>query len=170
MNGLAAVFITTSSSVPSWIGPVLAALVAAGLGFIFAQRQKQLEMKREACAKALSDALAWLELPYRIRRRSSDDPNTRTVIVDRIHSLQEALIFHDSWLLLTVPSAVNPYRRLVSKVKAVCLEPMRSAWNAPAINSGAQMNIGSLGIQPVVDEVTAFVDAVRTELRWWHLF
>lgn len=41
--------------------------------------------------RALADAIAWLEMPYRVARRTSNSPETLAALVDKHHALQERI-------------------------------------------------------------------------------
>ena len=122
------------------------------------------DRKREMCARALADALAWLELPYRIRRRRDDSPDTLARLVSHAHALQEKLVFHRAWLRIELPDSAPLYDRLVSSLKALCEDPLRDAWRASPPTRPEQMNLGPLVPPPPADQIVAFCQAVRHSL------
>jgi hypothetical protein len=122
------------------------------------------DRKREMCARALGDALAWLELPYRIRRRKDDSPETLALLAGHAHSLQEKLLFHSAWLRIELPSTAPLYDTLVSSLKALCQEPLEQAWRTPPPARPEQMNLGPLLPSPPADQIAAFCQAVRQNL------
>ena len=138
----------------------MAAAAAVGLHWL-GQRQAVQERKRRACAKALADALSWLELPYRVRRRADNSAITLSDLAGRLHDLQEALLYHESWLRIEVPGAHEVYSRLVRAVKQSALEPLREAWAQEPITGPGDMSIGPLNMGSVEAEVNAFSKEVK---------
>ena len=156
----------------SW-APILAAslpALAAVLIYVLSQRQVALERKRRACAEAISDALSWLELPYRIRRRTDDTDDTLRSLAERIHNLQERLLFHENWLRVEIPQTSQQYRDLVQRVKKKAGPAMQDAWKASPVASANAMNIGDLGMGSVDNLVLAFTERVRSQLALWRVW
>lgn len=87
---------------------IVAAMITAAvalLAYVGDRYRESLQRRREVAAEAMAHALLWLELPYRIRRRVDDKPETIAAIVERVHGLQEKLVFHSSWLEVELPMA-----------------------------------------------------------------
>ena len=153
---------------------VIAALIAvagAVLAYLLGQRQKALERKRTACAQAISDALQWLELPYRIRRRPDDIAETLSSLAERINNLREQLQFHEKWLRIEIPNSAKRYQSLVKVVMATAGPAIEDAWKTCPVKSAGEMNIGPLDInRDQVDEaVENFSLEVVKELSWWRV-
>jgi hypothetical protein len=161
----------TNSSLWGPVASIAAAAIAAAVAIVvFALRAAAAaqDRKREMCARALADALAWLELPYRIRRRKDDSPETLALLAGHAHSLQEKLLFHSAWLCIELPSTAPLYHTLLQSVRAIAQEPLKEAWCSPAIAHPEQMNLGSLVPPPPADQITAFCQAVRRDLTLLH--
>ncbi len=157
----------------SYLAPaatILAAAVAA-LAAMWLHRSGQRETRRdrkwEMCGKAIREALAWMELPYRIRRRADDDAATLRGLVDRAHQLQESLLFYRGWLEVELPEAGNEYASLVAAVKAAAAEPLQAAWTSPPASRPEDMIIGELiADRTAVDQaLTRLTALVRSHLR-----
>lgn len=161
-GGLDASYVAATATIAT---AAIAALVAIFIHFL-GQRKTVRDRKRETCAQALTHALAWMELPYRIRRRVDDNPQTLSALADRAHDLQESLLFHLSWLEVEMPQTYTPYRDLVSAVRSASEAAIVAAWEAAPVSSPAQMNIGDLGINrsEVDQRVSELVQQVRREL------
>lgn len=146
--------------------------VAAGaaLTYFFAIRQRRMDEKKATCARAVTNAVAWLELPYRIRRRVNDNSDTLHAIADHMHELQERLLFDQNWMLIELSQATDAYAALVDAVKRGAEQPIRDAWLAPPIQNPKEMNVGSLGIPSVELELNKFAHEVRRRLTWWRLW
>ncbi len=159
---------------PSVIAPLFVgapAVASAILAYLLGQRRISVERKRTLCAEAIADALQWLELPYRIRRRPDDTSQTLTALGDRINDLRERLQFHEKWLRIEVPQSVESYQRLVGEVRAAAGQEIEDAWNASPAQSASDMNIGQLSItRDLVDPaVEAFSAEVVKALAWWRI-
>jgi len=151
---------------------VNAAMIAAVISvvvFTLGVRQQALERKRKSCAEALADALSWLEIPYRIRRRPNDSPETLQALANHVHQLQERLLFHQSWLRLELPGVYESYHDLVREVRTAARSPIQDAWVANPIGSAVEMNVGDLGLAPSDEYLTNFATRVRDQLAWWKV-
>ena len=145
-------------------GAAILAAAIAGLAAVFVyergQRAAANDRKRETCGKAIADALAWMELPYRIRRRLDNDPETLRAMANRIHTTQESLLFYQSWLRVELPEAYDHYAQLVSALKATTRTAMQDAWETEPSAAAADMNIGELTIdRTLVDEALSRLTA-----------
>lgn len=149
----------------------LIAVVGAVVAYLLGQRQAALERKRKSCAQAIADALQWLELPYRIRRRTDDAAETLSSLADRINNLREQLEFHEKWLRIEMPDSAQKYGRLVKEVRAAAATAISDAWRTGPVKSAGDMNIGALDISrnQVEEAVEEFSSAVVKELSWWRV-
>ena len=147
------------------------AVASAVLAYLLGQRRTSVERKRTLCAEAIADALQWLELPYRIRRRPDNTPQTLAALGDRINDLRERLQFHEKWLRIEIPQSVASYQRLVEEVIAAAGQEIENAWNASPAHSASNMNVGQLSITR--DRVDAAVEDFSAEvvkaLAWWRI-
>jgi len=143
------------------------ALLSAVFVFYLNRKAAEIERKRTACAEAMADAIAWLELPYRVRRRQGDDKATLDALAERFHQLHERLLFHENWLRIEVPTAHPLFKTLVGESRAAALIATREAWEAPRISEPKDMNIGSLSINraKVDGSVADFAEEARKRLR-----
>ena len=148
----------------------LVAVVGAVVAYLLAQRQAALERKRKSCAQAISDALQWLELPYRIRRRPDDAAETLSSLAERTNNLREQLEFHEKWLRIEIPNCAQSYTRLVKEVRAAAGTAIEEAWRTCPVKSAEDMNIGALDISrdKVEEAVEEFSSEVVKELSWWR--
>ena len=153
----------------SVVATAIAALIAV-LVYFLGQRHAAVERKRRASAEAIADALSWLELPFRIRRRTSDNPETLGALAERVHHLQERLLFHENWLRIEVPRAYPKYQKLVRGVKEVVSPFLEEAWNTSPIKGASSMNVGDLGIRLEPGLVEVFSDEVKKQLALWRIW
>lgn len=149
---------------------VVAAIIAAGAGvaaFAVGRYVEFLERRRRLASEALSAALLWLEIPYRVRRRTDDSTVTRADLAQRIHDLHERHIFHKSWLQVEIPKAHAPYEALVNAVKRQAGEHIQGAWRSHPIERPEDMNVGLLFEADVSSEIEDYVQAVRSAVGFF---
>lgn len=157
-----------------WGGLLVGALALAGatLGAWWASRDAAKDRRARHVhelarqyAQALSTAIAWGETPYRVARRTSDEPATLGVHAMHLHELQEGIIFHQQWLHVESPEIGRAYDRLVEAIKARSRQSIQDAWRRPPVVGGAGMNLGTMYQCDVTQECNDFVTAVRHELK-----
>src|SRR5437870_3580396 len=150
---------------------VIAAIIAAfgSLGIFAADRYlESLSRKRGKAAEALSDALLWLEMPYRIARRVDDQSNTLSSLATALHHLQERHIFNRAWLQIEVPPAYEAYGQLLDEIKNQCAADIADAWKRSPATRPEQMNLGPIYEVDVGTTIVTYVEAVKVALRpWW---
>ena len=126
---------------------IVAAIIAAfGSLIVFSADRylAALSRTREKAAEALSDALLWIEMPYRVARRTSDDAAALERLASAIHALQERHTFNRAWLQVEIPVAYEPYCELLDDIKAQCGAHLIDAWKRPPVSKAAEMNIGGI--------------------------
>jgi hypothetical protein len=165
-----------TSSAPWWQSAALVAVAASVcLGFLSAfvtsrenRKQRAATMRTELHDRygtALSLALAWIEVPFRIARRTSDDPATISTLAERVHDLQEQIDHNCRWLAFESPLVGDAYQALVAATKIQVGPHIKSAWrNAPAAAPADQILDGNPFPVQVEDECAAFLAASRAHL------
>lgn len=114
---------------------------------------------------ALSLALAWVEVPFRIARRTSDDAETISTLAERIHDLQEQIDHNCRWLAFESPRVGNAYQTLVKATKQQVGPHIQSAWRrSPAAAPADQILAGNPFPVQVEEECAAFLASSRTHL------
>jgi hypothetical protein len=102
-------------------------------------------IRRDGYAASVATLVAWAEYPYRIRRRTSDSPETLSQLAQLGHDLQERVARQRAWI-----AAENG---VLSKVFEGCLTALRGpvglscrqAWEEPHLTVARQMNLGAFG-------------------------
>lgn len=157
-----------------WAGLLVGALALGGasLGAWWASRDSAKDRKAQRLhelarqyGEALSTAIAWAETPYRVARRTSDDPATLQMHAMHFHDLQEQIVFYQQWLHVESPNIAGTYDRLVDAIKVRTRPSIQDAWAKPPITEAAQMNLGLIYEFDVAQECSDFVTAVRRELK-----
>lgn len=135
-----------SSGLPMWltiVGSVAAVLlsssaVAAAFGAV---RAGAAERRREytAAARALT---AWAEYPWRIRRRTSDQPEGLAALADRGHDLQETLADREAWCAAEHEVMGQLMAHLRTQLSVPVRPAIEKAWaETDLITEGADMNL-----------------------------
>jgi len=106
--------------------------------------------------------VAWLEYPYRIRRRTSDTAEELARLAGMGHDLQEQLRCHQTWIETESPRVAATYREalvtLGTLVGPACVE----AWRTPPVSTAEGMVLGSWGPGAVgLTSITAVQQAAR---------
>lgn len=103
------------------------------------------EVRRLRYAEVVQSIGAWVEYPYRIRRRVDNAPATLSELAGQGHSLQERLALNRAW--------VAAESRAVSAVLEDCLNSLagevgascQDAWRTEPVSRADQMNLGDFG-------------------------
>lgn len=100
---------------------IAAALIAAAAAYFATIRDR----RRVLYGEAFKSALGWVEMLYRVRRRSGVDD---AAINERFHALQESLTYYDGWIASESLFMARSYRRLVKAVKTETEPLIQQAW------------------------------------------
>ena len=91
----------------------IAALVAV-VGYLLNQHAARNERRSRSYAAALEAVYAYQELPFRIRRRTSD-PKSSMELAQKISDAFERLSFYQAWMDLESPWSAGPFRTWFSE-------------------------------------------------------
>lgn len=122
------------------IVPIIAALGGIVIWSV-TQCARRRERRSKAFAAALASVEAYVEMPYRIRRRP-DDFGARHELTDQISTIQADIAWHQAWLELEAPAVADSYRALVRVARAQAGAQMRDAWLLDPIRRDSEMNLG----------------------------
>ena len=151
---------------------VLAAIIADFASFVVFVAERylaSLARRREKAAAALSDALLWIEMPYRIARRTGDDTAALAALTNTMHELQERHLFNRAWIQVEVPEAYDAYVSLIDDIRSQCGPNLTAAWQRLPATKPADMNLGAIYLVDVQTKIDAYVQAVRAALRPWKI-
>ena len=141
---------------------VLATAVFAVVAAFRDRLQQAAAARRDRYADVSCTLTAWCELPYRIRRRTSDDGATLTALAERGHDLQERLAQHRAWIRTESSRSAKAFDLVLATINASVGPAMNDAWNQPPVTEPAGMNLqgwGPSGCQ-------AQLDRFETEVQW----
>ncbi|MET9792089.1 MULTISPECIES: hypothetical protein [Streptomyces] len=146
---------TPSTSLTAVLVLALGSSVVAGvLGHILTGLRAGAAIRRDRYADAVKLLVARIEYPYRIRRRTSDEPDVLSVLANTGHDLQERLAEIQAW--------ISTESTVLSEVFADCLASLdgpfkqacQDAWNAAPITAATQMNLSGFGMGSQQDIIT----------------
>jgi hypothetical protein len=117
--------------------------------------------RRKEYAEAVRTLVAWIEFPYRIRRRCDDEAATLHELATIGHDLQERLALHKAWISAEHSGMALAYAKSVKEVSRVVSPALREAWSSPCITTPSAMNLGEWGpgreCGPIVEEFQALI-------------
>lgn len=163
--------------------PVLVAMIAlaatigaAALSFALGRWALTTASRRDGYAQATRDLVAWAEYPYRIRRRTSDDPGVLGALADRGHAHQEALRYRETWILSENRWVGRVFTEIRTELGAPIASACNEAWATAPVCEASGMTLGGWGPQGVDQHIKRFERAVAFRFGWrrvtaaigWH--
>lgn len=150
--------------VPAWlwlIGAAAALMVSSGLvGQLLTSAIVRLRetaaVRRDKYSRAVELLTARIEYPYRIRRRTSDDPAAIAALAADGHRLQEQLAATRAWITTESSVVGEVFAQSLAGLDEPFKLACRQAWASPPVTSAAGMNLNGFGMgnqQQLVDAV-----------------
>jgi len=140
----------------------IAAILVVVLTAYFNASAEHRKSRAARYAAMVVNLTSWTELPYRVRRRPSNDTAVIAALVDRMHGFHERVVFDSAELAAECPWLGKRYEQALADIKAIALPFLKEAWASPGIGSAAGMNLNGWG----PTGLNAIVLGWRTELRW----
>lgn len=155
--------------------PVLLAFIALASalgGVLLGHWAAERERRRDRYADAVRTLIAWNEFPYRIRRRTDDNPATLNALAELGHTLQEQIRYHQTWVAAESPSVGDLYSRAIANQATHWGAMCKAAWNTPPAGSAAAMNLGlDLSDAPNInDDITPLQTAISDRFGWRRVY
>lgn len=163
--------------------PLLVAMIAlaatigaAAIAFALGRWAETRAARRESYSRATRELVAWAEYPYRIRRRTSDEPTVLNLLADRGHEHQEALRYRETWILSENRWVAKVFAEVRRELAALLGPACNEAWATDPVNDAAAMTLGGWGPQCVEEQIKRFERAVAFRFGWrrvvasvgWH--
>ena len=126
-------------------------------------------------ADAYSAVVSYQEFPYMIRRRRAPGPDDqvgneeRLRISSELHAVQEALNNHLAQISMESAAVSEKYTTLVHRTREVAGSYMREAWQAPALDNDAGMNITGIDYGALEAPQNQYLDAVKSDMTFWRV-
>jgi len=130
------------------------------------------ERLRNGYAESIRALVAWQEFPYRILRRTSNDPATLERLAEIGHKIQEDLAYWTTWIASDNQRVAEAYGDAVDALRSHLIEPIRTAWNSPPSDTPeAQAQAAGLGIQrkrcdALIEVLQQLAHSRRAPHRW----
>jgi len=153
---LGAAFLTAVSSVAVAVTP---------------RRLEAREQIRQRYAATTEVLASWIELPYRIARRTSDQPGTLQQLAETAHDLQERTANTQAWVAADSRTLGYLYVRVVTVVRDKSGTAAHESWARPHVATPEGMNVGQLvSEQHELDELlTAWTCLAGIRIGWSRL-
>lgn len=110
--------------------------------------------------------MAWWEYPYRIRRRTSDTPETLSALAALGHDLQEQLARHRAWVAAESRILIRVFDHALAEARTPVANACKDAWEHPPITAPAQMNLDGFGPGDVNSVIQPLQCAVSYRFGW----
>jgi hypothetical protein len=143
-----------------------ATLGAAAISFALGRWSDSSARRRDGYAQATKELVAWAEYPYRIRRRTTDDPATLTALADRGHTHQEALRYRETWIAAENRWVAKLFKVVREDLAAILAPACNDAWARPPVANATEMTLGDWGPAGVDEHITRFEKAVEYRFGW----
>jgi hypothetical protein len=125
--------------------PVAVAVLTAALTLLINRLGASADRRRDHYAQAVQTLVAWIEFPYRVRRRTDDGADTLHALAGLGHDLQERLACHQAWIAAEKPATAQKYAEVRQEVGALVGPAIREAWTLPPVTKPADMNLSGWG-------------------------
>ena len=131
---------TISSAFSDLTGPI-AWLAAAflGAGWFWQILARNAETRREQYAEATRSLYRLREMPYRIRRRMSDEPELLGALASRLHDLQEEIDYWRSWTANEHKLMGDAFNEAAEQVRSAVHPCIDSAWEGNHLQHAREM-------------------------------
>lgn len=150
--------------------PVLVAALTAAATLLLTRASDAANRRRDHYADAVATLVAWIEFPYRIRRRTDDLPQTLAALAAHGHDLQEKLACHQAWIGTESDYVASAYKAARTALGPSVGAAAEEAWNSPPVSSAGEMNLGPWGPAKACSaDVDAVMSAVSTRFGFRRL-
>jgi len=153
------------------------ALVAAALSFALSRWSERTSRRRDGYAAATRQLVAFVEFPFRVRRRTSDGAEELARLANLGHDIQEALQYHETWVTAENAWVGAVYLEVRSALSSQIGPACNNAWGTPPVTSASKMMLDGWGPQGTAEQVNRFQRAVACRFGWrrypaffgWHI-
>ena len=140
-------------------------VVSALITRLFERGAKRDERVRDGYADSTAVLVAWGEFPYRVARRTSDEPEVCASLVGRGHDAQEALACRRAWVVGESVVMSEVYSAITAQLRPQVAEATQAAWRRAPATGGVGMVLSDGQPMPGVD-LQRFVDLWCLALRY----
>jgi hypothetical protein len=157
---------------PSEYVPIAVALLGLLSGLLIAVLNRRAETearRRQAYAAAMQVLVEWIEYPYRIRRRTSDEPLELRRLADIGHDIQQRLRYHRTWVVLEHPPTGKLYSEVLAGISERVGAACQNSWTLPPISTPADMNLAGWGPGSFQPDLGRLEAAISNRFGWRRL-
>ncbi len=148
---------------------VLGVIVGALVSAIMTRWSEAVARRRAGYAACVKALVAYGELPYRIRRRTSDNAEELSRLANLGHDIQEDLRCQRAWVRSENRWVGERLDEVVDNMRTHIGPASREAWDLPPVKKASGMNLKEWGPRVAVDiEIARFERAMlnRFGLPW----
>lgn len=158
----------TAASTPWWVTLVvgLAGATATGAVYVAGRIAQERNRRRDLYSRAVRAVIAWVEYPYKIRRRTSNDPEVLAELAATGHRLQQDLAYFQTWLATDKSSLGILYGDVVRNVKMRCSAALDEAWSADPVDEPTDMVLNGWGPQDCSAEIQRLQKGIGARFGW----
>jgi hypothetical protein len=131
---------------------VVGGLVSAGLGSL----RSSADARREGYAETSRVLIARVEFAYRVRRRTSDDPEVLAELSRIGSDIQERLAARRAWVAGENRTMARILDDVCASVSAASGQWTSDAWTRAPVTAPEQMNLGDWGPKTAEQELNRF--------------
>jgi hypothetical protein len=173
VNNIAADSSTSVQVLSLVVIPLVVAVVGILGGIVLGslnRREEARAHRQEFYAEAVKAVVEWMEYPYRIRRRTTDDPSELRRLAEIGHGIQERLAYYRTWTLIDDPRTGAVYASVIEGIRERVGSACRDAWTVNPVSSPEGMNLHSWGPGSMRPELESLEQAVgqRFSRRRFH--
>ena len=145
MSAIATIVAAVTVGVVELLIYLVATVVGAIATMVVTRASEASNRRRDRYSQALRTLVAWIEYPYRVRRRTDDDPATLTALADHGHELQERLAYHQARIATDHPNLARAYAGTRAMIDAVVGPAISEAWESNPVTKPTDMNLNGWG-------------------------
>jgi hypothetical protein len=146
----------------AWLTGIALAILPLAVAAISKRRAE----RRSRYATMAATLTAWSELPYWIRRRTSNTATSIDAIRCHIHDIQEQLVLDRVDLRMDCGWLADVRDRVQSEIQAATKPWIDEAWNTPPISTTSEMVLGGWGPARLNDLVEGFAREAQWRFGW----
>jgi len=131
--------------VPALVVLLGSTVIGSVVSTVMNNLQVTAQVRRERYAQAVRTIVAWIEYPYRIRRRTDDNPVTLAALAEHGHTLQEQLAETRAWVAAESDVVSQVLEDVLLRLRPIIGHACQQAWREDPITIAAKMNLGDFG-------------------------
>lgn len=148
---------------------IAGSVFVAALSFAMGRWAEAAARRRDGYSAAKQTLVSYREYCWRIRRRTSDDPEELRRLADIGHDIQEQLAYHQLWTGAEDSFVGKVFREVRADLASELAPACRAAWEQPPIATAQDMVLGGEWGPDVDAHLERFDSAVAFRFGWRRL-